>query len=102
MTRLTCNVSNCGNNEHGFCCISSIEIGGRNAQECSGTCCSSYIDKQGAQNLSTHPNPQVEIHCQAQNCVHNCGGACDAAQINVGGAQACCCEQTECREFCRK
>lgn len=102
MTRLTCNVGNCGNNEHGFCCVGSIEIGGKNALESAGTCCSSYIDKQGAHNLTTHPNPQVEIHCKAQNCVHNCDGACDASQINVGNASACCCEQTECCEFCCK
>lgn len=102
MTKLNCCVEHCGNNEHGFCCIDSIEVGGKQAREMTQTCCASYIDKHGARNVTTHPNPEVEISCQAINCVHNCDGACDASHITVGNPDACCCEETECGEFCCK
>ena len=102
MTNLSCNVGNCGNNEHGFCCVGSIVIGGNNAQDSVGTYCSSYIDKQGAHNLSSHPNPEVEIHCKAHNCIHKCSGSCQENHVNVGNASAVCSQETECCDFCRK
>ncbi|MEG1779619.1 MAG: DUF1540 domain-containing protein, partial [Oscillospiraceae bacterium] len=43
-----------------------------------------------------------DIDCNAKKCVHNACGCCDATEINVGGAGACNCNQTECDSFCKR
>lgn len=103
MTRLDCSVHNCANNNDNYCCISSIYVGGRNAKKKSNTDCESFIKKNnGFTNCTVNPNPNVEISCEANNCIYNSNNICTAESITVTGKCANCTEDTICSSFCCK
>ncbi len=45
---------------------------------------------------------KVNIRCEAKKCVHNNDCSCRADHIDVGGSNACKCEQTVCGTFYKK
>lgn len=102
MPKLSCNVTNCGNNNDNYCCISNIDVSGDRATNSVSTCCSSFIEQTGATNCTTIPNPEVAVKCEAHNCKHNCDCECKADSIQIAGHGACDCEDTECSSFCCK
>ncbi|MSR90608.1 DUF1540 domain-containing protein [Inconstantimicrobium porci] len=103
MTKLNCSVKNCANNNHNYCCISSIYVGGKNADEPEYTDCESFVEKDnGFTNLTVDPNPNVEVGCAAEKCVYNCSHICTADSIKVAGEHAHQAEQTLCATFSEK
>lgn len=44
----------------------------------------------------------TELKCGVENCVYNCQQLCSKGDINVGGRNACCCDDTCCESFAGK
>ncbi|MCI8891652.1 MAG: DUF1540 domain-containing protein [Eubacterium sp.] len=104
MPRLECSVTNCRyNKEHG-CIRENISVGGAGASSTSETCCDSFEERRGDSFMNSvkEPSERVNIRCEAKKCVHNDDCSCQADGIDVGGSNACRCEQTACGTFCRK
>lgn len=101
MTKLKCSVMNCFYNDDKFCCKGDIMVEGNGAKTAQGTCCSSFRERTGdtARNLAGHPRKNIEVDCQACNCVHNEDCKCAADSIGIGGSGACDCRETECMTF---
>lgn len=100
MTKLNCNVKTCANNNKNYCCISSIYVGGKKANYSSDTECDSFIKKNSGFTNSTYdPNPEVDISCEAENCMYNCDKMCTANNINISGLHSCCSGETCCASF---
>ena len=106
MNRLSCQVSNCNNWDSGLCCLNKIKVDGPSASVSSGTCCASFSERnQDASNSNTlfsnSAEPETNIGCKAETCVHNKHCKCTANNVNVG----CCCSspksmsETECCTF---
>jgi len=47
MTKLKCDACSCAYNNDYYCCIDSIQVGGREATHKSSTCCDSFAEKSG-------------------------------------------------------
>ncbi|MEG0308955.1 MAG: DUF1540 domain-containing protein [Clostridium sp.] len=100
MTKLKCDACSCSHNQDYYCCAGSIAVGGKEATNKSSTCCVSFVENNGAMTNSTEtPNPQMEIGCQATNCVHNQSCKCEANEISICGDHACNSRETECSTF---
>ena len=91
MNHLKCSVENCANYCEHQCCLSQIEVAGPHSTNRQETCCDSFRCKDtcgcsGANNSTRHdvPNPNLEIRCTAEQCVHNHQGTCDAECVCVG------------------
>ena len=104
MTRLDCSVTNCHFNEDRCCCKGDIVVDGKEAKRAQGTCCASFREKRGdsARNAVNEPDKNIEVDCQACNCVHNEDCKCAADHIGIGGSGACKCGETEGMTFCCK
>ncbi len=100
MTKLKCDACSCAYNNDYYCCIDSIQVGGREATHKSSTCCDSFAEKSGAMsNSNQRPNPEMVVGCEATNCVYNENHKCDASEICISGDHACKPRQTECATF---
>lgn len=105
MNKLSCNVTDCANNQKGYCCLDKIHVDGPGATVSDGTCCASFTKKNASASNAVgsahYGTPDTNIDCKAHNCVHNCGCKCDASNVRVG----CSCgsanvmSQTECCTF---
>ena len=104
MPRLDGSVVNCRYNQDHGCIRDNISVGGAGASSTSETCCDSFEEKRGDTftNSTKEPSLKVNIRCEAKKCVHNDDCNCRADGIDVGGSNACRCEQTACGTFCRK
>lgn len=88
MTHLQCDVTNCGNNKHFYCCRPDIQVSGPEACVKSQTHCSNFVDAQeaGAARDSvdhSQPNESLDIHCEAHNCTFNNNRACTAKHVDI-------------------
>ncbi|MEG1254824.1 DUF1540 domain-containing protein [Clostridium sp.] len=103
MTKLKCDACSCAHNNDYYCCVNSIEVGGKSATKQSSTCCENFEENNGAMTNSTEsPNPQMEIGCQATNCVYNGNFKCEANEVSIAGDHACSSRETQCSTFsCR-
>ena len=101
MTKLNCCVNNCMHNNSDCCCISSIEVGGKKAEEPQNTCCNSFSEKNGSFTNSTEsPNPSLDIKCVATNCIYNEDCSCCAEHVDIAGpSSSCSCQETLCSSF---
>ena len=52
--------------------------------------------------MSQSPTLQMNVGCEATNCVHNSNCNCNADSIDVSGYNACNCDDTCCSSFCSK
>ena len=104
MPRLDCSVGNCRYNKDHGCTRDHISVGGAGASTTSETCCDSFEERRGDSfaNITKEPSQRVDIRCEAKKCVHNDDCRCQAEGIDVGGSNACRCEQTACGTFYRK
>lgn len=98
MPKLKCGVSNCGNHAEGCCCLGKIDVSGGATSE--NTCCNNFIEQSGATNASLTPNEALNVSCSANDCTHNKNSECCADSIDVAGAGACNCSDTQCSSFC--
>ncbi|MGN0988870.1 MAG: DUF1540 domain-containing protein [Eubacteriales bacterium] len=103
MPNIYCLARNCTYNNDLYCCLDRVKVGGRNAQTSPNTCCESYIRAHSTMKLGTDPCEYTDIDCEAERCVHNCGGHCEAGTISVSTCTAdgnvCNCDETECATF---
>ncbi len=104
MPRLDCSVVNCKYNEEHGCVRNNISVGGAGAKSSGETCCDSFEERRGDTftNSFREPSLNVDIRCEAKNCVHNDACSCHADKIDVEGRNACRCEQTDCGTFYEK
>ena len=100
MTNLSCNACSCVHNDDNCCCLSGIDVKGRNACECSETCCGSYSYKEdSAKNNTASPKLNLQIKCAARNCVYNNNEACQADHVDISGITAVNAGDTVCSTF---
>lgn len=102
MTRLTCTVSNCINNENNLCCRPDIKVDGSNAHDKNQTCCHSFNHRSDcvtASMAANTPCEQTQVRCDACECAYNENTVCTADCICVEGDGACDCQQTCCGSF---
>ncbi len=101
MTQLKCSAQTCMYNEDQYCCKGDIMVEGKNAKEPSGTCCASFRERtEGSmRNAISHPSRNIEVDCEAKDCVYNDSCKCTAESINIAGSHACHCGDTECARF---
>ena len=101
MPELVCSAQSCVYNNAMYCSRGDIEVGGRNATVCQDTCCESFKERQGtsASNSMGTPSANTDIRCEAEHCQYNQNCCCSAGHVDVSGAAACRCEETECMTF---
>lgn len=99
MTDLGCCVSFCKHNEENKCCRGNIEVGGCHATEPENTFCASFDERMSdnVTNACCQPNKQLEIRCEAENCMYNENRNCTAGHVDVGHSVAQ--GKTECSTF---
>lgn len=103
MTILGCSVHNCVNNEGGFCGANSITISGEEAYTSSQTQCENYSQETILNAFKALPNTnfigeivqivssdtEVKMNpvvvCQAENCLYNDRGMCEAKNMIIIG-----------------
>lgn len=103
MPGLVCSAQSCVYNDAMYCSRGDIEVSGENAQVCQDTCCASYQGRAGETAKNTMKSGcacmQTEIRCEATHCRHNQNCVCHAEKVDITGAAACCCNETECATF---
>lgn len=101
MSLLSCSAQNCVYNEDRYCCKSDILVQGDHAQRACETCCSSFKEREedAWKNHVGTPSQAIRIDCTACNCQYNEDKCCTADHVDITGAKACCCSQTECSTF---
>lgn len=83
MTGLMCSVTSCAFNKENRCCNNSICVGGKLASQSSNTYCSSFQEAKFLVSLNEHGKNSVDIECEAENCIHNKDGECNAQNILI-------------------
>ncbi len=99
---LHCSVTNCASNRDAMCCRNGINVGGVNAKTSDCTCCEAFqqeIVGVTNQSMCQNPNPDIRIHCDAMECVHNNAHKCTAKDVNICGNHAGDKHETKCTTF---
>ncbi|MBR4941185.1 MAG: DUF1540 domain-containing protein [Clostridia bacterium] len=101
MNQLRCGVMNCISNCGEKCCRGEIHVSGRGARTKSDTCCESFSESRGGFQNSVYGAAEsaTEICCDAETCMYNSGGVCDADRVNVCGGGSGSCRCTSCGTF---
>ncbi len=101
MPALVCSAQNCVYNNAMYCSRGNIDVAGEEAKACQDTCCASFKERELANLRSAvgTPTTNTEIDCKAKNCKYNEKCKCRAIHVDISGAAACRCEQTECVTF---
>ena len=100
VTQLSCCADSCQNYKNGYCSLSSIEVSGGGAEDSASTCCASFTKQCGNfSNEAKLESPYSSIKCNAENCIHNSSGCCEANYIDISGHAASECEDTVCSTF---
>lgn len=101
MPALRCSATRCLYNKDQLCSKDGIQVGGENAKTVNETCCTSFQERKGAMNAmeSGCGKDNVQVGCMACECTFNQNKNCQAGSVNIGGADACQCEQTCCGTF---
>ena len=102
MTFLDCTVTGCVYNADKCCCKGDIQVEGKNAERTEDTCCGSFKERGSydMQNAVGRMSKEIEVACEACNCVFNEDKRCAAEHIGIAGKNACTCGETECASFC--
>ncbi len=101
MPSLVCSAQNCIFNNAMYCSRGGIQVGGEDARACQDTCCESFEERERDTMRSSMGSPSVEsdIRCEAVNCRYNTSCVCHAGHVDISGAAACSCDETECVTF---
>lgn len=101
MNDLGCTVKTCVHNEDRLCCLKEIEVSGKGALNSDMTCCSSFVKEAGTLSnaVSQTPDRATGIKCNVENCTYNHHCYCTADSVDIEGAKATTCGQTECATF---
>lgn len=103
MTILKCSATTCVYNKNELCSRGEIVVDGSQARQPDQTCCASFQERKES---STNSNAatgcgceKIGIDCKAYECTYNSDCKCTAAAIDIGGSDACRCEETKCCTF---
>lgn len=101
MPALVCSAQNCVYNNAMYCSKGDIKVGGENAKVCQETCCESFQERKwdSAKSSMGSPSTQIDIKCEAEHCRYNESCVCHAQHVDISGAAACRCQETECVTF---
>lgn len=101
MPELSCSAVKCIYNDNRLCGKGDILVAGVEADKPRETCCSSFRENEfgQARNSVGDPSRQIWVECSACNCRYNEDEQCHAEKIDISGASACQCGQTECSTF---
>lgn len=101
MPALVCAAQNCVYNNGLYCSKGDIKVGGENATVCQETCCESFQERrhESAKSSMGTPAVEIDIKCEAKNCRHNQECVCHAKHVDISGAAAHLCKETECVTF---
>ena len=104
MPRLNCSVKNCYYNESKQCCLDKIQVQGQDASFVEGTFCGEFkekLDATTAKNCYSDKRPErnLQVRCDAKNCLFNDNDKCHAREIDIDGNGAKHRSQTECGSF---
>ena len=99
MVDLCCNVTSCAHNTDHCCCKNTIQVGGDQTQDKTGTCCASFDRDSAARNAMESPQMQLSVDCDATNCVYNENRMCRAEHIDISGGSASDADGTICATF---
>lgn len=113
---LSCNCTNCVNNERGLCEANNINVSGMNAHASQGTQCDTFMEKglknafSSMSNINVagelkqlYSNASIEmapnIRCSALNCRYNSNQMCTANDVKIDGTRAITSSKTCCDTF---
>ncbi len=101
MPALVCSAQNCVYNNAMYCGKGDIKVGGGEAKVCQDTCCASFQERrrESAKSSVGSPSSEIDIKCEAVSCRYNDSCACHADHVDIAGAAACSCDETECVTF---
>lgn len=101
MPLLVCSAQHCVYNTGMYCGKGDILVKGDHAKRACETCCSSFKEREVESVKSSigTPSQSIQVDCTACDCQYNEDKVCCADQIDITGASACRCEQTECSTF---
>lgn len=103
MHTISCSVETCSYNKDHECNARVIQVGGKGAQECSQTCCGTYLNCGVYSNLAQYTEAREtveEILCRVDTCVHYNQDHCKLESIQVGaGERVDIYTETECQSF---
>lgn len=101
MPLLVCSAMSCVYNKGEYCSKGDITVGGKNAGTSGETCCESFVarNSDSASNSVGVPSDRIDVDCKACHCQYNENEKCCASKIDINGAAAKACEQTECGTF---
>lgn len=104
MPALVCSAQNCVYNNAMYCSRDDIKIDGESAKVCQDTCCQSFEERKHDNMRSSMGSPSIEtgIDCEAVHCKHNEECRCHAEHVDISGAAAKRCNETECVTFDQK
>lgn len=106
MTELKCGVQNCVYNKDNLCSKGEINVGGKHACSCEGTCCESFAKHREGLDAFTssisHPSNMISIDCEAVKCIYNKNYKCSAQHVDIKGCAAEGCRETSCATFTEK
>ncbi len=104
MPALVCSAQNCVYNNAMYCSKGDIRVGGQDATVCQDTCCESFQERR-RENVKSSigtPTADIDIKCEAWHCRYNDSCDCHANHVDISGAAACSCRETECMTFDEK
>lgn len=104
MPALVCSAQNCVYNNAMYCSKGDIKVGGEDAKVCQDTCCASFQERKHDSMKSSigTPSAEIDIKCEATNCKYNNERICHANHVDISGAAASRCGETECVTFDEK
>lgn len=107
MSYLRCTARRCSNNQNDLCIREGIQVGGSSAECRSETQCSSFTQREdnysNVVSRHTEATPETRVSCDACGCTYNQDKHCSAPSVDISGASACSCGETQCSTFdCRE
>lgn len=106
MPKIDCSVSTCSYNNNKRCCASLVNIAGKGSVTTEATCCGTFLNSMGYNNLAEYTDVQREvdaIFCKVDTCAYNRSEHCSLNEIEVGSLkEAQIYTETDCLSFERK
>lgn len=102
MSKIKCEAKGCIYNNQKLCNKRIVSISGFIAKTRTNTFCESFIEGNDYETEFAVYNDEIDIWCDATECVNLKLGRCQKGVINVNGKNVHLASQTECMSFKRK
>ena len=106
MPKLHCNAQNCLYHQQHYCTRNRIHVQGVEACSEMETQCGTFKSRQGEDHLFltefarfNEANEHLSINCDCVKCKYNYDKLCVKENVNIGGVNAECRQQTLCESF---